>query len=94
MELAGGFEGDAVDEAEGALASDGGLRVVADDIEGDLTETFAAEEVGQGDGLDLMVSETVLLDAAGEVGELVGAGAELLCRVLCGAHDADGTPGQ
>ena len=55
LELTRGFEGDAVDEAEGTLAGDGGLCVVADDIEGDLTEPFAVEQVGQRNHLDWTV---------------------------------------
>ena len=68
--LAGGFEGNAVDEAEGTLAGDGGLCVVADDIEGDLTEPFAVEQVGQRHGCGDVAGEPVLCDAVGEVGEL------------------------
>ena len=90
VELLGRFEGDAVDQAEGTLASDGGLGLVADDIEGHLTETFAMEEVGQGNGLGGVAEEAVLGDALSEVIEMDGTGAQFECR----AHMDDGTPGQ
>ena len=72
MELAGGFECDAVDEAEGTLAGDGGLRVVADDVDGDLSEPFAVEQVGQRDRFDCVVVEAVLLDSQGAPARLDG----------------------
>ena len=82
MELARGFEGDAVDEAEGTLAGDGGLRVIADDVDGDLTEPFAVEQVGQRNRFDCVVVEAVLLDSHGEVVELGWGCAELSVRCV------------
>ena len=83
-----------MNETEGTLAGDGGLRLVTDDVECDPAKAFALQQVGEGDCFEGVAGETVFGDAIGEVCELDGAGAELLGGALCGAHMKNGTPGQ
>ena len=83
-----------MNETEGTLAGDGGLRLVTDDVECDPAKAFALQQVGEGDCFEGVAGETVFGDAIGEVCELDGAGAELLGGALCGAHMTNGTPGQ
>jgi len=61
--LARSLEGDAVDEAEGTLAGDWGLALVAHDVDGHMVEALAIEQVGEADGLGRVTGETVLSDA-------------------------------